>query len=273
MFNLIGIVIFLPLIGFLGRQLGRRFLHTDASVLRHIRQSDLAVPEAAVENINRETLRLIDQSAALNQLGFGLPVTGSFYASDEDRAGVPVFSERADFSSAYAGIKQLEGEILAFALKLQAQPLEHDESERLSQVIPAIRNAVHAAKCLKDTHHDLRDFRDSADDRFNAWFGRFRDSVRQFYELVRSLDSADTPSHRFEILVALKNCNETLHDAAHADIYAEVALGQLTEIEISTLLNVNREIYSSNHSLLSALADGLLDMQGAADYESIPASH
>jgi hypothetical protein len=71
----------------------------------------------------------------------------------------------------------------------------------------------------------------------------------------------------------LKNSNEALDAAAHADIYAEVTLGQLTEIEISTLLNVNREIHASNHSLLAALADVLLDLQGAADYGSIPASH
>ncbi len=269
-FNLIGIIIFLPLVGVLSGQLGRRFSDTDRSVLRHIRKSDLAVPEAAVENVNRETLRLIDQAAALNQMSFNLPVTRSFYSSDADRQGVPLFGEEGAHASGYAGIKQLEGEILSFALNLQAQPLEHDESERLSQIIPAIRNAVHAAKCLKDTHQDLHAFRESVDDCFNAWFDRFRDAVDEFYELSGSLRQAETPSHRFEVLVALKNKNEEVHASAHANIYREVSLGQLNEVQISTLLNVNREIYSSNHSLLAALADTLLDMQGAADYESIP---
>jgi phosphate:Na+ symporter len=269
-FNLIGILIFLPLVGILSRQLGKHFIAGGQSVLRHIRQSDLAVPEAAVENINRETLRLIDQSAALNQLGFDLPVADSFYPGDEDRSGVPVFGEDADFETGYSGIKQLEGEILSFALKLQAQRLEHDESERLSQVIPALRNAVHSAKSLKDTHHDLKSFRESVDDRFNAWFGRFRDAVSSFYAESGALRNAETPSHRFEVLVALKNHNETLHASAHADIYQEVTLGHLEEVQISTLLNVNREIYSSNQSFLAALADILLDLKGATDYESIP---
>jgi phosphate:Na+ symporter len=272
-FNLLGVIIFLPLIGVLSKQLGKRFLVADESVLRHIRPSDLAVPEAAVENINRETLRLIDQAAALNQIGFELPAADSFYASEEDRVGVPIFGKDAKFAAGYAAIKQLEGEILGFALKLQAQALEQDESERLSQVIPAIRNAVHAAKCLKDTHQDLQAFRESVDDRFNAWFGRFRELVQQFYVQTSSLRSAEEASHRFEVLVALKNRNEALHASALADIYQEVALSQLEEVEISTLLNVNREIYTSNHSLLAALADTLLGLQGAADYESIPVSH
>jgi phosphate:Na+ symporter len=72
------------------------------------------------------------------------------------------------------------------------------------------------------------------------------------------------------VLVALKNHNETLHASAHADIYQEVTLGHLEEVQISTLLNVNREIYSSNQSFLAALADILLDLKGATDYESIP---
>ena len=228
---------------------------------------------AAVENINRDTLRLIDQAAALNQMSFDLSVDRSFYDSKEDRENVLLFGEEREHSSGYAGIKQLEGEILSFALQLQAQPLEHDESERLSQVIPAIRNAVHAAKCLKDIHQDLLAFRDAVDDRFNAWFGKFRDAIDEFYALLATLQNATTQSHRFEVLVALKNSNERLHANAHAEIYREVSSGQLTEVQISTLLNVNREIYTSNHSLLDALADSLLDIQAAADYESIPVSY
>jgi len=38
------------------------------------------------------------------------------------------------------------------------------------------------------------------------------------------------------------------------------------------LLNVNRELYSSNHSLLAALAEVLLEAESAADYEAIPVS-
>ena len=59
LFNLIGIVIFLPSIGFMSRELAKRYGNVSASLLRHIRDSDLGVPEAAVENMSRETMRLI----------------------------------------------------------------------------------------------------------------------------------------------------------------------------------------------------------------------
>ena len=40
----------------------------------------------------------------------------------------------------------------------------------------------------------------------------------------------------------------------------------------SRLLNVNREKYVSNQGLISALADTLLGMDAADDFESIPAA-
>jgi hypothetical protein len=43
-------------------------------------------------------------------------------------------------------------------------------------------------------------------------------------------------------------------------------------MEISTLLNVNREMYVSNQSLISALAEMLLSMEAADDLESVPAT-
>ncbi|RLA29648.1 MAG: hypothetical protein DRR11_15060 [Gammaproteobacteria bacterium] len=272
LFNLIGIIIFLPSIGLMSRQLGKLFSKTKESRLRHIKKSDLAVPEAAIENISRETYRLIDQAAALNQISLNLLPSRTFYDSESDRQRVRVFRPGANYDTSYASIKQLEGEILAYALLLQEERLDADESARLGQVIVAIRNAVHAAKCVKDTHDDLRSFRESVDDHFNAWFGFFRGATREFFELFDSVRTVDMPAHRFEILVELKNKNEALHTKMHADIYKEVAHGHLTEVQISTLLNVNRELYLSNHGLLASLADVLLDAASAADYESIPVS-
>jgi len=270
--NLIGIVIFLPLVGVLSRQLARRFGTTDEILLHHIKDSDLSVPEAAIENLSQETLRLIDQAAALNQLSFGLPVSRTFYDSDTDRLGVPLFGKEPNYNRGYDDVKQLEGEILSYAVHLQELRLAEEESTRLGQIIVAIRNAVHAAKYLKDTHHDLLSFQDSVDDRFNAWFARFRDAADEFYELLTALRMAQSSTHQFELLVEMKNRTEEIHTTLHKEIYREVADDHLSEVRISTLLNVNREFYLSNQSLLLALADALLDTQSVTDFESLPVS-
>lgn len=272
LFNLIGIVVFLPLIPLLSRWLERRFRDDKIPLLRHIKASDTAVVEVALENITRETLRLIDQAAALNQLTLGLPADHTFYDSREDRKNVEVFATSVDFGRSYAEIKQLEGEILRHALALQSRPLEADESERLSQIIPSIRNAVQAAKSMKDVQADLELFRGSVNDRFNAYFGQFREAAREFYEALEQLRNSDLPDVRFETLVHIKETAEALHNRMRHRIYGEVARDELSEVEISTLLNVNRELLVASHSLVAALVDALLSMDAARDFASIPAA-
>ena len=271
LFNLMGLILFMPLIPLLSRQLGKRFSERDVPLTRYIRESDAAIPEAAIENMGRETYRLIDQAAALNQISFGIQPKHSFYDSDEDRRGVSVFGAETSYDASYAEIKQLEGEILSFAMKMQSERLEPEESARLGQIIPSIRNAVHSAKSIKDTHHDLQLFCQSINDRYNAFYGQFRTTVERFYFSLAGLEQATTQSHAFELLVDLKGFSESLHAAMHAEIYKEIGLGKLEEKQISTLLNVNRELYLSNQSLLEAIADAALDMDSARDYESLPA--
>lgn len=272
LFNLIGIVIFLPLIRPLSTWLDRHFGEEETPLLRHIKAGDTAVAEAALENITRETLRLIDQAAALNQATLGLPPDHSFYDSQDDRKDVAVFSEAPDYERSYSEIKQLEGEILRYALALQTGPLEADESARLSQIIPSIRNAVQAAKSMKDVHSDLELFRGSVKDRFNAYFGQFREAAREFFEVLDTLRKVEIPELRFEALVQIKNKAETLHSRMRHRIYDEVSRGELSEVEISTLLNVNRELLVANQSLVSALADALLNMESARDFATIPSA-
>lgn len=272
LFNLIGIMIFLPMIPLLSRWLNDRFREEETPLLRHIKAGDTAVAEAALENIRRETWRLIDQAAALNQATFDLPPDHTFYDSGEDRKDVDVFSADIDYDQSYADVKQLEGEILRHALALQSVPLEADESERLSQIIPSIRNAVHAAKSMKDVYEDLELFRGSVNDRFNAYFGQFREAAREFYESIDTLQTSDLPAVRFESLVEMKGRSESIHSRMHRRIYDEVSRGELSEVEISTLLNVNRELFVANHSLISSLADALLNMESASDFASIPAA-
>ena len=95
LFNLLGILLFLPAVGFLSRRLGQAFTSSTKALLRHIRPGDIAVPEVAIEHMNQENLRLIDQAAALNQISFSLTPERSFYDSQADRIGVRVFLPRS----------------------------------------------------------------------------------------------------------------------------------------------------------------------------------
>ena len=124
---------------------------------------------------------------------------------------------------------------------------------------------------MKDVHGDLELFRGSVNDRFNAYYGQFREAAREFYEALDTLQTSDMASLRFEALVEIKGKSETVHNRMHRRIYDEVSRGELSEVEISTLLNVNRELFVAGQSLVGALADALLDIEAAGDFAGIPA--
>ncbi len=270
LFNTIGVLLFVPIIPVMSRWLRQRFVDASDSPTRHIKPGIMAIPEAAVDNVGKESLRLIDQAAALNLAVFGLPPDHQFYVENGDRHDVPVFERNPDLDRSYALLKELEGEILAYALELQRGPLEPEESKRLGRLIPALRNAVHSVKSVRDVQHDLDRFRDSVNDRFNAYLGQFRESVRDFYEAASRINAEDVASVRFENLAKLKQEVRQAHERMHQRIYDEIGRGELDRGEISTLLNVNREIYASNQGLVAALADTLLDEESAEDFASLP---
>ena len=131
---------------------------------------------------------------------------------------------------------------------------------------------MHSAKSIRDISEDLQLFRASVNDRYNAYLQQFQETVREFYESLDSLNASELPALRFEGMVEIKNKGKALHARMHRRIYDEVERGELSRVEISTLLNVNREIYMSHLNLVSALADALLDMESADDFASIPSA-
>jgi phosphate:Na+ symporter len=269
LFNLLGIILFYPLVRPFARFLNRRFAGADKSTERYISKTSAAVSEAAVESLRLETRRLIDQAAALNLKAFDLSARYSFYDSRDDRTDVDVFRADSDYDRSYQSLKQFEGAILSFALRVQNEPLEDDESAQLGQVLRAIRSAVHSAKCLKDVHADMHSFRESESDFFNAYYGRFRLDLDTFYRAVNGLKNVDVDSVRFERLAELLAKNSTMHDEMHQNIYQEATLGDLNAVEISTLLNVNRELFTSNQSLILAIADATLAPDKSEDLASL----
>jgi len=53
-------------------------------------------------------------------------------------------------------------------------------------------------------------------------------------------------------------------------VYRKIPKDHFTDFEISTLLNVNREIHASNKALLSAMKDYLLQANQAVVFDTIP---
>jgi phosphate:Na+ symporter len=162
--------------------------------------------------------------------------------------------DRGDFDQMYSWTKRLEGEILGFATRLQSEPLEQEESQRLTQLLSAIRYAVHSSKQLKDIHHDLAEFSESEQSAKTTYLEHVHSVMTAFYGELYQLRSEGEPTLLFEDLVALFQHAHEWHDQLHQDIFGEIRSRRVDDADVSTLLNVNRQLLNSNLSLLMALS-------------------
>ena len=73
-----------------------------------------------------------------------------------------------------------------------------------------------------------------------------------------------------EDLVRLTGENIDRHNRLHAEIQRNANQGHFSEVELSTLLNVNRELFSSNRAVVLANKDQLLSPGQAEDFARLP---
>jgi phosphate:Na+ symporter len=270
LFNLIGIALFLPFIGPFSRYLETRFETGEATAARYLNGVSPTLSAPALQAIERETARLIkrviDQNMRAFQPSIPLP---------PGRAPVPAENEDPDprersFEDMYVKTKRLEGEIIAFATRLQAEPLDERESVRLTQLLSAVREAVHSSKFLKDVQHDFDEFSGSINDSVRRYLEHFRSVMTSFYDDLYRLRRIEQGGIEIEDLVEAIQEVRRRHDQIHREIYASISEGRLRETEISSLLNVNREMLSSNLALLTALRDFHLEPAQAETVRQLP---
>lgn len=270
LFNLIGLVIFVPLIVPLGRFLERRFVADSQPVATALADVDAAVSDAALTAIETETAHLIGRVIDQGRAAFSPPLLLPPGRAPVDRSPAPGSAEPTGFERMYARTKQLEGEILAFTARLQAESLDPEDSERLMRLLRTIREAVHSAKSLKDIRHNLDAFHASADEVIDGYLDHFRGCMNGFLADLYTLRHENGQAVSFEDLVAAARSVHHRHDELHARIFADIRTGAVRRTDVSSLLNVNREILNSNLALSSALSLFYLDAAQADAFSRLP---
>lgn len=268
-FNVIGILILLPFLGLFARFVERRFVGERVSPAIYITEMTTDVPDAAIEGLEHEIRHLIDRVFAFHLHVFGIN-RALFTFPDSQRAGVAFFS--TDFRTQYDTIKQLEGEIVEFFLALQHQQLDEELAQRLNQGIHAVRNAMMAAKAIKDIAHNFREFEKSVNDSQISLFEWIRGQQNELYLALHRVFYSEAVAGYFEALADTARENHKQSDLVLTEVYRQVQANQLTELEISTLLNVNREIFNGNRSLILAVKDMVLKGDQARDFNALPES-
>ncbi len=258
LFNLIGILLFLPLLKRFAKWLNNRFLDRAVQVCKFIIGVPTNVPEIATVALRKEVSHLLERVFFLHLSVLHI-----------DSSAFQEFNHVGELQldNNYEQIKELEGEIVEFYLKIQNEQLERSDSIRLKQLILAIRYAMSSAKGIKDIKHNILDFDKSINDQVLFLIDTLKIQQQGLYlELFRTFRKSN-PVTLFEELVDLRKLSKSNYDQFLDEIYNTVRKAEIPEVEISTILNVNREIYSSNKTYISAMKELLLPNHKAGSFD------
>ena len=178
-------------------------------------------------------------------------------------------TKELNFREQYHQIKELEGEIVEFYVNLQNQKLEREESVRLKHLMHTIRHVMASAKSIKDIAHNIEEFEKSVNDQLINFLARTRLDQEVFYENIYQNLEQENQELLFEELSLLKSKSKQNYNNFLETAYAIVRKSKFSDIEISTLFNVNREIHSSNKSLLSGVKELLLHDTQSKDFDMV----
>jgi phosphate:Na+ symporter len=267
-FNALGILVFLPFLGPFARFLESHMRATRQGVARFIAQVPSGVPDSALEALELETSHLLSRVMRHNlavfdaEDGFAPPIQ----VPAPERS---ILASRSALDE-YAALKHLEGEILNYVTQLQRQSLRQEAAARMTAEIVAARHALQSAKNVKDVRHNLAPYARDEPERAER-VRELAEKLSGWYGELAELWRIDEPSVRFEKLAALLAQNRSHYESGSRWAHQLLADGRLDPEDVSTELNINREVYSSTKALLAAIAWHLLDAKAAEHLDALPA--
>lgn len=245
--NLIGAFVFVPILNPFARFLEKHIKGQDDPSTFVIGDKLLSMPKVALDALEEDVQLLLHRVLRLNLESFASEKK-VFHSEREFKITIQTRDKKLQtYERRYADIKKAEGEILGFGLNLiEAQP---ENSARIGDLISTVRHAMHSAKAMKDVQHNRIEFHDSADDAKFSQYIDFRKQMEEYYTRIdQGLDKQKYPELAGLINSALADYNER-----QDKIYDAAARKKLNPEDVSSLLNVSRELYTSCKTIVQAL--------------------
>ena len=266
--NLISIFIFLLFLNPFTKLLEKFYKDTDASAAAFIGHADIKEPETALDLFRKETEYFIHNSILFNVSLFDIDIKGLSEHPDFKS----INGKRRFFSKTheekYEFLKQLQGELQAFYLSLRTK-VQDERYGQLNQLISSVRSCMHSVKSMKDVSGNITNLsRSSKDIKFN-FFIHHQKGTEELYQQLNALLEQNTKVN-YEELKSIFTGIQDKYSSSLNNFYKEAQNAPIEDLDITTALNLNRELFTSNKAMLMAVKDFLLKEKEADDFNEIP---
>ncbi len=250
--NLLAIIIAYPFIGYYADWIQHHFQTDDRDRLtKYLHNVDVEDIDQAISALYKELQHLIHEALRIQRIAFHL---------EQDERQLSIFTTihkqgDANYEVQYARLKILHGEVLKYITRLSPLIQDKDANARLVHAIEIARNTLRAAKNIKDIKHNLEELENSTND---VMFERFvilqraEESFINKYEKIIAMPTAQWPQPIHNIIQQpiQEEYDKMLHESLQS-----LQRGQISEAEISSLMNLYREIYSAHKAWSNILEE------------------
>jgi len=263
-FNIIGVILFFPFIGLLADLLYKVYPDRKVILTVYINNTPTEVIEAATSALRKEIIHLLHEGQLyglrlLNidrQLVFAEPLPLEKSAR-----------KRLTFESLYEKIKLLHAEIFAYYSKLQNQKLEETEAKELERMVFASRNIMNSIKNFKGIRYDMEEFNGSESVFLNDQYNMFRKRLLKLYHEMKAIQNLENREEQYHALLKAFVKIEEADKICINDTLKAVAGGRIQELQISSMLLVNRLFTQACRLQIFSLKDLLLSQDQINNFD------
>lgn len=264
LFNIIGVILFFPFIGLLTHLLYRLFPDHKAILTAYINNTPVEVIEAASSALRQEILHLLHECQLY---GLRLLNIDKQLVFNKDLPLEKSAKKRLSLESLYESIKLLHAEIFAYYAKLQSQKLEEAEAKELEHMIFASRNIMNSVKNFKGIRHDLDEFEGAENMYLNNQYRLFRKRLLKVYHDMGGVQGQESKEEQYHTLLKAFVKVEEADKLCISDTLKGVAAGRIQELEISSMLLVNRLFTQACRLQIFSLKDLLLSQEQINNFD------
>ncbi len=242
LFNVVGAIIFFPLIPFMAGRLEKLFIEKKPVLARYIINTTPEVPDAAIAALRKEIQYQLHLSMLYTARKYHIGKPSHHRTNKKKQGGVGAGTA---VQVGYADLGNLHSQIFAFYARIQAQPLDENEAIRMEPLMRASRSIMNATRNFKDIMDEINDIGNDEKaimvSMYQNFITRLNAMENRVEHVMGSLEN-QTGSVS-DIQVFLNNCFSSVEEEDKHFIQAcskAIAQKAIKETDVSRLLMVNR---------------------------------
>ncbi len=265
LFNVIGVLLFLPFMGILAKWLVRVYPDRTKRLTKHIHQVSPDVSDAAIAALHNEVLHLIACVLQFNRSALNITADKDF----EQKFELKSIKKDAPMAVQYEQLKLLQAEIFTFSSKVLSLELDEVESVKTNSLLHASRMSMYASKTIKDVAHNFDEFEDSENQILSATTADFKKHLNKLYGKLGELLFIENHTEIGAVLSKILKKIQKEDTKFITSLTRSSSQQLIAELEISNMLVMNRALIQSARQLILAIKEVMLSEDEQALFERL----